>query len=135
MRSLEKLEEHAKELKALLQGDTVFVQNQDPSSRDFKKWNQQGTIVSVGKYDQYLVKIHGTGRLTVRNRRFIRKYTLRSPYVSSENEAPRISSKDLLKSQKQSDFAKTGESVPSIPEQTGKGVSINSRADWKREFP
>ena len=116
VRSSEKLEEHAKELKPLLQGDTVFVQNQDPSSRDFKKWNRQGTIVSVGKYDQYLVKIHGTGRLTVRNRRFIRKYTLRSPYVSSENEAPRISSKDLLKSKKVS-FAETGESTPLIPEQ------------------
>ena len=55
--------------------------------------------------------------MTVRNRRFIRKYSPRSPYVNSEQEAPRISSKDLLKSQKVSDFAKTGESTPSIPKQ------------------
>ena len=54
--------------------------------------------------------------MTVRNRRFIRKYILRSPYVSSEQEAPRISSKDLLKSKKVS-FAETGESTPPIPEQ------------------
>ena len=54
--------------------------------------------------------------MTVRNRRFIRKYSQRSPYVSNEQEAPRISSKDLLKSKRVS-FAETGESTPPIPEQ------------------
>ena len=52
-------------------------------------------MVIAGKYDQYLVRVHGTGRLTVRNRRFLRKYTLRSPTVENVNELPRISSKDL----------------------------------------
>ena len=55
--------------------------------------------------------------MTVRNRRFNRKYTLRSPYVGSEHQTPRISSEDLLKSQQVSDFNKTGGSTPPIPEQ------------------
>ena len=55
--------------------------------------------------------------MTIHNRRLIRKYTLRSPYVSSEHGAPRISSKDLVNSQKVSNFAKTGESTPPIAEQ------------------
>ena len=75
----------------------LFIQNQDASSKDFKKWNRQGTIITAGKHDQYLVKVHGTGRLTVRNRRFLRKYTLRSPFVEAGPYNPKISSKDLLK--------------------------------------
>ena len=55
--------------------------------------------------------------MTICNRLFISKYTLRSLNVSSEHEAPRISSKDLLKSQKINDFAKIGGSTPPIPEQ------------------
>ena len=97
VRSAEKLEEHTKELEPLSQGDLVFIQNQDQSSRDYKKWNRQGTIVTAGKNDQYLVKVHGTGRLTVRNRRFLRKYTLRPSFVAAEPDTPKISSKDLLK--------------------------------------
>ena len=52
-------------------------------------------VVIAGKNNQYLVPVHRTGRLTVRNRRFLRKYTLRSPTVENVNELPRISSKDL----------------------------------------
>ena len=73
----------------------MFIQNQDSSSKDYKKWSRQGTVVIAGKYDQYLVRVHGTGRLTVRNRRFLRRFTLRSPTVENVSELPRISSKDL----------------------------------------
>ena len=95
VRSTEKLEEHSKDLEPLAQGDNVFIQNQDSSSKDYKKWSRQGTVVIAGKYDQYLVRVHGTGRLTVRNRRFLRRFTLRSPTVENVSELPRISSKDL----------------------------------------
>ena len=96
MRTTERLEEHTRDLDPLKQGDNVFIQNQDPSSKEHKKWNRQGTIIIAGKYDQYLVRVHGTGRLTVRNRRFLRKYMLRSPTVGGESELPKISSKDLV---------------------------------------
>ena len=57
--------------------------------------SRQGTVVIAAKYDQYLVRVHGTGWLTVRNRRFLRRYSLRSPTVENVSELPRISNKDL----------------------------------------
>ena len=73
----------------------MFIQNQDVSGKDYKKWSRQGMVVIAGKNNQYLVPVHRTGRLTVRNRRFLRRYNLRSPTVDNVNELPRISSKDL----------------------------------------
>ena len=32
-------------------------------------------VMDVGQHDQYVVKVDGSGRLTTRNRRFLRKYT------------------------------------------------------------
>ena len=52
-------------------------------------------IITVGKHDQHLVRINGTGRLTVRNRRFLRKYELRTPTIKDDTELPRINSQDL----------------------------------------
>ena len=105
-----------KRIKTPLQGDKVFIQNQDPSSKDLQKLNRQDNTLGW-QVQPIPCQIHETSRLTVRNRRFIKKYTLRSPYVSSEHEAPRISSKDLPKSQKVSDLTKIGESTLYIPEQ------------------
>ena len=90
VRVSEILEEHTKDLVPLFQGDKVFVQNHDTSSRDYKKWDRQGVIITTGKHDQYLVGVNGTGRLTVTNRRFLRRYELRSPVVEKEEELPRI---------------------------------------------
>ena len=85
----------------------VFVQKQDATSRDYKKWNRQGVIVTAGKHDQYLVRINGTGRLTVRNRRFLRRYELRSPVVEEEEELPRIKSRDRRQQNKMVRFSDT----------------------------
>ena len=38
-----------------------------------KRWNKSGKIVEKLDYDQYLVKVDGGGRLTRRNRRFLKK--------------------------------------------------------------
>ena len=40
-------------------------------------------MVEVGKNDQYVVRITGTGRMTLRNRRFLRKFKERSLHVHS----------------------------------------------------
>ena len=69
----ERLEQNSKDLPYLHQGDTVFIQNQDQSHGKPNKWDREGTIVEVGDNDQYLVRVHGTGRVTLRNRRFLRK--------------------------------------------------------------
>ena len=72
IKTLESLNEHARPLLPLRQGDHVFVQNQ--CGRFPNKWDRSGVIVEVKDHDQYVVKIAGTGRLTLRNRRFLRHY-------------------------------------------------------------
>lgn len=67
------LSEHTKMLPSLEAGTDVYIQNQDTSSKHYKKWDRMGTIVEVGDHDQYLVRMEGTGRPSVRNRRFLRK--------------------------------------------------------------
>ena len=81
--SCESLEEHSKELEPLQIGDSVFVQNQYSSSKNFKRWDKQGTVVEVGKNDQYVIRIKGTGRMTLRNRRFLRKFKERSLHIDN----------------------------------------------------
>ena len=53
-------------------GDGVMIQNQ--SGRFPKKWDKSGIIIERKGNDQYVVKVDGSGRLTLRNRRFLRKY-------------------------------------------------------------
>ena len=81
VRSCEQLEPGSSELPPLREGDQVFVQNQNKSNGRQNKWDRQGTIIASKDNDQHLVKIHGTGRLTLRNRRFLRKFELRPQSV------------------------------------------------------
>ena len=64
------LSEHTKKLTPLKVGQVVMVQNQ--SGNNPTRWDKSGTIVEVMPYDKYRVKIDGTGRLTIRNRRFLK---------------------------------------------------------------
>ena len=49
------------------------MQIQNQRGNDPKRWNKSGKIVEKLDYDQYLVKVDGGGRLTRRNRRFLKK--------------------------------------------------------------
>jgi hypothetical protein len=80
-RSCENLEERSRELPALREGDLVLIQNQDKSSGRPNKWDRQGKIIAAKPNDQYLIRVDGSGRLTLRNRRFLRKYSLRSATI------------------------------------------------------
>jgi hypothetical protein len=74
VKTCERLEANSKDLEPLREGDSVFIQNQVPTSPRSKKWDRQGTVVATGEHDQYLVRVEGTGRLTLRNRRFLRRF-------------------------------------------------------------
>ena len=70
-REMERLHEHVKKLPPLKVGDHVLIQNQT-GSRPLR-WDRTGLIVEVRNFDQYMIKIDGSGRCSLRNRKFIRK--------------------------------------------------------------
>ena len=72
MRAHERLSEHTQRLPPLKVGDHVRIQNQ---MGNFPlKWDKTGIIVEVRQFDQYLVKIDGSNRVTLHNRKFLRKF-------------------------------------------------------------
>ena len=60
-----------KQLVPLQLHDVVQVQNQVGNYPS--RWDITGQIVEVKPFDQYVVKIHGSGRMTTRNRKFLRQ--------------------------------------------------------------
>ena len=81
LHSSESLNEHAKNLPPLVAGDRCFIQNQNGNAP--KKWDRTGTVVEVLPHSQLVVKVDGSGRLTKRNRRFVRKFMAASPNIGS----------------------------------------------------
>ena len=57
-------------LRLLRCGDCMFIQNQ--GGRHPRKWDKVGTVVEALDFDQYNVKVGGSGRITRRNRQFLR---------------------------------------------------------------
>ena len=72
VKSLENLSEHTKSLPPLNCGDHVIIQNQAGNFPN--KWGKSGIILELKDYHQYAVKIDGSGRLTLRNRKFLGKF-------------------------------------------------------------
>ena len=64
------LNSKAHPLHPLALGDIVQVQNQAGTHPN--KWDKSGTIVEVQAHDAYLIKFDGSGRISKRNRRFLR---------------------------------------------------------------
>ena len=69
----EKLNEHTRKLQPLIVSDHVFIQNQHGAHPS--KWDKSGKTIDVKPHSQYLVKVNRSGRVTVRNRCFLRKFT------------------------------------------------------------
>ncbi len=78
-RSSESLNEHAKPLPPLTVGERCFIQNQ--TGKEPKKWHRSGIVTEVLQHDQYLVKVDGSGRVTRRNRRFLRAFKTASTVI------------------------------------------------------
>ena len=66
----ERQNERTRSLHPLNVGDRCFLQNQIGPHP--KRWDRSGLIVEVLPYNKYLVKVDGSGRLTSRNRRYLR---------------------------------------------------------------
>lgn len=78
-RTTESLTAHTRPLRPLAPGETVFLQNQ--LGRHPRKWDRSGVVVESLGHDQYRVKVDGSGRLTLRNRRFLRAFTPATTFV------------------------------------------------------
>ena len=73
LRLSERLTEHTRHLPALVIGDAVRIQNQ--TGPHPMKWDKTGVVIEVRQFDQYVIRVDGSGRVTLRNRRFLRKFT------------------------------------------------------------
>jgi len=62
-------------------GDHVRIQNQ--VGRNPRKWDRTGTIIEVKQFDQYGVKVDGSGRVTLHNRKFLRRFIPVMPRIPS----------------------------------------------------
>ena len=69
-------------LRPLTLGERVFLQNQQGPNPT--KWDRSGVVVESAGHDQYRVKVDGSGRITLRNRRFLRAYTPATPSIRSQ---------------------------------------------------
>ena len=73
MANHERWKEHTRFLPPLLVGDHVRIQNQ--MGNYAKRWDKTGVVIEVRQYHQYVIRMDGSGRVTTRNRKFLRKYT------------------------------------------------------------
>ena len=60
---------------------------QNQTGRHPTKWDKTGRVVEVRQHNQYVVRVDGSGRMTLRNRQFLRKYT---PVVPSRPQHTRL---------------------------------------------
>ena len=71
-KDLENIPSEKSRLPPLQVGQKVLIQNQ--AGRYPLRWDKSGTVGEVFPYDQYVIRVDGSNRLTRRNRRFLRAY-------------------------------------------------------------
>ena len=67
----ENLKRHSQNLKELSVGTVVQIQNQ--KGQDPLRWDKSGVVVENLGNHQYTIRMDGSGRVTLRNRKFLRK--------------------------------------------------------------
>merc|ERR1712025_445300 len=85
LRGHEKWSEHTRDLPPLTPGSRVLIQNQFGAGKLAKKWDKSGLVLEELGYNKYRVKVDGSGRVTDRNRQFLRKFTPVTPYLPGPN--------------------------------------------------
>ena len=88
-RDHERWNEHTHRLPPLQVGDHVYLQNLVGNHP--RRWERTGTVVEVRQYHQYVVRVDGTGRVTIRNRQHLRKFTpFHAPATPSLSVTPAV---------------------------------------------
>ena len=52
----------------------MYIQNQRGLGKASKRWDRSGVVLEDKGFDKYSVKVDGSGRVTDRNRRFLRAF-------------------------------------------------------------
>ena len=66
---------NTRDLRPLQPGTRVIIQNQHGAGKISKKWDRTGLILEDMGYNKYRIKVDGSGRVTDRNRQFLRQFT------------------------------------------------------------
>ena len=75
-------------------GDRVIVQNRNKAHKDYKKWITVAKVIEVINKRSYMLEKESDGKALVRNRRFLKPYTvivdddLSQPYQSGYGQVP-----------------------------------------------
>ena len=73
-RGLERWSQHAWSLPSLSPGQSVLIQNQYGKEGTARRWDRSGTVIEDLGCSNYRIRVDGSGRLTERNRQFLRKF-------------------------------------------------------------
>ena len=94
-RLIEKYNRTAHTLRPLLKGQIVSIQCTNNA-----RWSTTGQVIEILPHNQYRIRVDGSGRITLRNRRFLRKLeTLVTPHpiLSPSNGTPILEGNDESK--------------------------------------
>ena len=75
--------EHTRTLPPLRIGDHVYIQNLVGNQP--RRWERTGVVIEVRQFHQYVIRVDGTGRVTLRNRQHLRKFT---PFMNKSPSSP-----------------------------------------------
>ena len=79
MRGTERWTEHTRDLPALNPGTRVLIQNQYGAGKVAKRWDKSGLVIENLGFNKYRVKVDRSGRVTDRNRQFLKQFTPVTP--------------------------------------------------------
>ena len=82
----EKLARKTRRTQTLLIGTPVAIQKQ--SGQYPNKWDNTGVIMDVRPHEQIVIKVEGSRRLTLRNRRFIRELDHKKNGLGNHAQTP-----------------------------------------------
>jgi hypothetical protein len=89
VKTIETYNTHTKTLPELYEREHVAVQNQNGTHPT--RWDKTGTVVECLPHRQYKIKMDGSGRVTMRNRKFLRRISpvccdskMSKPYLHAE---------------------------------------------------
>ena len=75
IRTSERWSSNTRDLRPLQPGMKVMIQNQHGAGKIAKKWEKTGLVLENLGYNKYRIKVDGSGRVTDRNRQYLRQFT------------------------------------------------------------